>query len=89
MCYDFPCGWWNGWTETCSKPRGEDCPEMLAWDMPIEEDEYTPAPPPRVGRLGSGFRVSCKGHQLQEVLSRLQRERGDDPRAWGRPAVNQ
>lgn len=27
MCYDFPCGWWNGWEETCSNPRGEECPD--------------------------------------------------------------
>ena len=39
MCYGFPCGWWNGWTETCSKPRGEDCPEMLAWDMSPDDDD--------------------------------------------------
>ena len=88
MCYGFPCGWWNGWTETCSKPRGEDCPELLAADMP-PDDDYIPAPPPRVARLGSGFWVACKAHQLQDELVRLQNERGDDPRAWGRPAVNQ
>ena len=39
MCYGFPCGWWNGWTETCSKPRGEDCPELLAADVPPDDDD--------------------------------------------------
>ena len=73
MCYGFP--------------RGEDCPELLAADMP-PDDDYIPASPPRVGRLGSGFWVACKAHQLQDELVRLQNERGDDPRAWGRPAVN-
>ena len=39
MCYGFPCGWWNGWAETCSKPLWEDCPEQLAWDLPPDDDE--------------------------------------------------
>ena len=39
MCYGFPCGWWNGWEETCSKPRGEDCPELLAQDMSPDDDD--------------------------------------------------
>lgn len=84
MCYGFPCGWWNGWTETCSKPRGEVCPELLAADMPIEEDEYTPAPPPRTGRLGSGFWVSCKVHQLSEALAALRKKYGESVILWGR-----
>lgn len=39
MCYGFPCMFWKGETETCSKPRGEDCPEMLAQDMSPDDDD--------------------------------------------------
>lgn len=39
MCYGFPCGWWNDWAETCSKPFWEDCPEMLAHDLPPDDDD--------------------------------------------------
>ena len=38
MCYGIPCTWWNGGSETCSKPRGEDCPELLAQDMSPDDD---------------------------------------------------
>lgn len=39
MCYGIPCTWWNGGSETCSKPRGEDCPELLAQDMSPDDDD--------------------------------------------------
>ena len=39
MCYGFPCMFWKGDTETCSKPRGEDCPELLAQDMSPDDDD--------------------------------------------------
>lgn len=39
MCYGFPCMFWKGDTETCSKPRGADCPELLAQDMSPDDDD--------------------------------------------------
>lgn len=39
MCYGFPCRFWDGNAETCSKPSGEDCPELLAQDMSPEDDD--------------------------------------------------
>lgn len=39
MCYGFPCMFWKGDTETCSKPLWEDCPEKRAQDMSTDDDE--------------------------------------------------
>lgn len=39
MCYGFPCQFWEGNTETCSKPLWEDCPEKRAQDMSTDDDD--------------------------------------------------
>ena len=86
MCYGFPCGWWNGWTETCSKPRGEICLESVTQETILDEDDpFIPAPPPRMGRLGAkGFWLSCKAHQLTDAIKKLRAKYGESVIYWGR-----